>query len=419
MKKTLSLILSMLMLLSVFSVAAFAAEAPAIDDIKCTFAGIQLKWSAVKDAANYVVYRSDSADVEDAVIATTTKTSYVDKKVTEGVTYTYKVTVQAKDGTFTTPENAEAVSIVYVKPHCDHTKAKWVVETEATVFASGVKNKVCPTCKEVLSTKTIAQLKPATPKITKVYNGSLGVGVRWELIDGATSYNVYRRIGNNKWTKLATVTGTSYADKTVKSGTTYTYAVRARNAAGLSGFEKATIKYIAMPKNLTVKNTKNGIKFSWDKVKGATSYKVYCKTEEGWKIINTTKNTYYLDSVALSGETFTYSVRAFSGKYASKYNTKGVSIMRLDNPELSSAKSNKEGITVTWGAVEGAKGYNVYRKTGNSSWTLIGKVNTAKCTAYLDKSAKKGVTYTYTVRARNNTSLSSYNTKGISCKDRY
>lgn len=422
MKKTLSLILSMLMLLSVFSITAFAAEAPALKGIECTFDGIKITWSAVEDAVNYVVYRSDSANAEDAVIATTTKTKYVDKSVTEGVTYTYKVTVQVADGSFTTPENAESLSIVYEKPYCDHANAKWVVETAATVFASGVKNKICPTCKEVLGTKVIAQLKPATPKITKVYNGKLGVGIKWEIVDGATRYNIYRRAEGKDWKQIATVKkGSSYTDKTAKSGTTYTYAVKAGNAAGLSGFEKVTIKYLAMPKNIAVANTKNGVKLSWDAVKGATSYKIYCKIADDteWLLIDTTKKTVYLDEAVWSGEKFTYTVRAVSGKYKSAYDAIGAEIVRLDTPELASAKSNKEGIVFNWEAVEGAKGYNVYRKTGNSSWALIGKVNTAKSTAYLDKSAKKGVTYTYTVRARNNTSLSSYNTKGISCKDRY
>lgn len=420
MKKTLSLILATLMLLSVFSVAALAVEAPVLKSLKCTFDGMTITWSAVKNAANYIVYRAEGKG-EDAVIATTTKTTYVDKSVKNGVSYTYKVAVQTTDGNFTTPENASSLTKVYKKPVCDHAGAKWVVETAATVFASGEKQKVCPKCKEILGTKVIKQLTPATPHVTKLSNGQY-VNIKWNVVDGATSYNVYRRLVGKQWKKLATVTKTNYTDKTAKSGTEYQYAVRAGNAAGLSGFEKGLIiKYLAIPQNLVVKNTKTGVNFSWDKVKGAKSYKVYCKVgnEAEWVYVGSTTKTTYQDDAVWGGETFTYAVKAVNGKYSSNRSATGVSIVRLENPELLKAKSNKEGITFTWGAVEGAKGYNVYRKTANSSWELIGKVNNTRSTAYLDKSARKGVTYTYTVRARNNTSLSAYNSKGISCKDIY
>ena len=421
MKKTLSLILATLMLLSVFSVAAFAVEAPVLKSLKSTFDGMIITWSAVEDAVNYVVYRADG-EGEDAVIATTTKTKYVDKTVEDGVTYTYKVTVQVADGSFTSPETANSLTDVYSKPICEHKGAKWIVETEATVYASGEKQKVCPTCKEVLGTKVIAQLTPAVPDVKKLENGKLGVNLEWDAVDGATGYAVFRRQVGKKWKNIATVTKTKFSDRTVKSGVEYQYAVESCNAAGLSSYEKGNvIKFLAQPQNLKLRNIKDAVKISWDKVKGAKSYKIYCKFEgeNKWVFVANTKKTSYLDYAVWSGGKFTYTVKAVSGKYSSKRDSVGKDIFFLSVPELAAAKSTKAGIKFTWNPVDGAAGYTVYRKTGKGAWEVLGKVNTTRSTAYLDKSAEKGVTYTYTVRARNDNSLSAYNKKGISCKDLY
>jgi hypothetical protein len=66
--------------------------------------------------------------------------------------------------------------------------------------------------------------------------------------------------------------------------------------------------------------------------------------------------------------------------------------------------------------VTGATGYIVYRKTGNGSWQNLGKTTGV---SFTDKTAKKGVTYTYTVKAYYGTSNSAYNTKGLTIKDKY
>ena len=59
MKKTLSLFLSVLMMLSVFTVAAFAVEAPELKNLECTYDGVALTWDASDDAINYLVYRAE------------------------------------------------------------------------------------------------------------------------------------------------------------------------------------------------------------------------------------------------------------------------------------------------------------------------------------------------------------------------
>ena len=90
---------------------------------------------------------------------------------------------------------------------------------------------------------------------------------------------------------------------------------------------------------------------------------------------------------------------------------------------LKSATSQKAGVKVTWGKVTGAKGYEVYRRTYSkgkwSGWTKIKTISSGSTVSYTDKTAKKGVTYKYTVRATSDSYKGSYNTSGLQVKDKY
>ena len=91
----------------------------------------------------------------------------------------------------------------------------------------------------------------------------------------------------------------------------------------------------------------------------------------------------------------------------------GLKIKYIAAPKLVSATVSKGKVTVKWEKVTGAQKYNVYRKTANGSWA---KIATTSKTTFVDKTAKKGVTYKYTVRAVSGSVLSAYNTKGLSAK---
>lgn len=419
MKKTLSVFLSVLVLLSVFSVAAFAAEAPELKDLKCTFDGVELSWTGSADAVNYLVYRAEGADGELDCIATTTKTKYVDKDVTVGKIYKYTVTVVNADGSYTKPNLADAKTVLFAKAPCAHEDYKWVIDYRATVYASGLKHKECNTCHEKFGEVIIPQLVTATPVLKTLANRTNGVYVSWTEIEGATSYNVYRRGAGEKWKLIRITAATSIVDKTVENGKIYRYTIKARNAAGLSPYvDGKAIKFIESPVNIKANNTPGGIKVTWTAVEGATSYRVYRKAlgDTSWTLIGTTKKAYYGDVKVEAAQTYTYTVRAVSGKNIS-YFYAGESEVRLERPALVSAKSSSEGITVSWEKVDGAKGYYVYRKTANSGWVRIGTVKNVRSSAYLDKSTTKGVKYTYTVRAFNGDSRSYYYTDGITCKD--
>ncbi|MBE6801826.1 MAG: hypothetical protein E7530_02955 [Ruminococcaceae bacterium] len=303
----------------------------------------------------------------------------------------------------------------------------WVIVKNATANAVGKKQKVCTKCGDVIETATIPQLKPATPKLTKVANTVSGAQVTWGKVTGADSYIVYRRTYNAKtkawgsWGRVASgVTSTSYVDKTVKSGTYYRYTVKAVNESGASGYNTSGIKtyFLSTPKVTSTANTNSGITIKWGKVSGATGYIVYRKTGNGkWTNLGKTTGISFTDKKATAGVTYRYTVKAYYGSYVSSYNSNGYAVRRLTTPKLSSATSNNEGVLLKWNKVTGATGYIVYRKASSGEWKAIATIKGNTKIKYLDETPRKGATYQYCVKAYYGTSKStSSNTIKLKCK---
>lgn len=421
MKKALCLFLSLLMMISVFSVVSLAVDKVAFKEVVCTAEGVELSWSDVKDVANYIIYRADGETGADFVIATTTSNKYFDADVTEGESYTYKIVAQAKDGSYTDIENADAFTLVFVKKVCKHEKTEWEVVQPSSVYSEGIQQEVCVSCNEVLGFKDVTRIAPSTPAIKDLYNSTRGVGFTWTAVEGADAYNVYRRsAGEVKWVLLTSTAKTGFTDTTVENGKYYKYAVRAINDGGISPYIGGrVIKFVSAPTGLTAANTLGGIYVKWDKLDNIDRFNVYRKVvgDANWTYLGSTKNNYYPDLKIEADTDYIYVVRAISSGYYSNYYADNKPLKRLEAPKLAECVSSADGITVSWNWVDGADGCYVYRKTANSSWKLIGNVKGTKSNAYLDKSTQKGVTYTYTVRAYGDSSVSWYYVNGISCKD--
>ena len=302
-----------------------------------------------------------------------------------------------------------------------HTSSSWITDKKATVNAPGSKHKECTVCGVTLETAKIAQLKPGRTTV-KASNTSTGVKISWNKVTGADKYTVYRKTGNGSYKAIKTVTGTSYTDTTAKSGTTYRYNVKAKNEAGYGEYAKsgANKLFLATPK-VTVANASSGVTVKWNKITGAKGYYVYRKTGSGsYTKIATIKSgstVSYTDKEASAGKTYTYYVKAYNGDYASSYKA-STPIEFLKAPSLKSVTSGKSGVTVKWAKSTGADGYYVYRKEGSGSYKKIATVKGNSKVSYLDKSAKKGKTYTYYVKAYSGKSVST-SSKTLKIKDKY
>ena len=311
-------------------------------------------------------------------------------------------------------------------PLSSHTSSSWITDKKATVNAAGKKHKECTECGEVLETTEIPQLKPSTPKLTSASRVSNGVKVSWGAVEGADEYIVYRKTAKSGWSRLGSTTSTSFTDTKATTGTTYYYTVKAQNEARASGYNKTglKIKYVAAPKLTKIANESSGVRVYWSKVAGADGYYLYRRVagSKTWTKIATIKKgttTSYLDTKASAAKTYEYIIKCYDGSTPSASAAKTIKIKRLTVPKLVSAKSAKAGVTVKWGKVAGAEGYYVYRKTGSGSWVKLTTVKGNTKVSYVDKSAKKGKTYTYTVKAYSGSYTSAYNTKGLKIKDKY
>ena len=255
-----------------------------------------------------------------------------------------------------------------------------------------------------------AATAPANVKLVSAKVVSGGIQVTWNEADGAAKYKVYRKdAANTVWRVIATVTGTSYTDKTAKIGTKYNYTVRGVAADGKTlspGYDKTGVSAtISAPTNVKLVGAKavnGGIQVTWQQANGAVKYKVYRKdtANTDWKVIATVSSASYVDRTTKIGTKYNYTVRgvAADGKTLSPgYDKTGVSATAAPaNVTMGSAKAVNSGIQVTWQRAEDAAKYRVYRKdAANTGWKAIATVSD---TSYVDKTAKIGTKYTYTVR---------------------
>ena len=340
-----------------------------LGDAKVVTGGIQVTWNEADGAAKYKVYRKDAANTVWKVIAIVTGTSYVDKSAAAGVTYSYTVRGVGADGELSPGFDRTGVSATIPKP----TAPANVTLGDAKVVTGGIQ-------------------------------------VTWNEADGAAKYKVYRKdAANTVWRVIATVTGTSYTDKTAKIGTKYNYTVRGVAADGKTlspGFDRTGVSAtISAPTNVKLVGAKavnGGIQVTWQQANGAVKYKVYRKdtANTDWKVIATVSSASYVDRTTKIGTKYTYTVRgvAADGKTLSPgYDKTGVSATAAPaNVTMGSAKAVNSGIQVTWQRAEDAAKYRVYRKdAANTGWKAIATVSD---TSYVDKTAKIGTKYTYTVR---------------------
>jgi len=338
------------------------------------YGGVSVTWNAVSGATSYTIYRKAAGEKSWTTLGTSKTTSYLDTTAKTGVKYTY--TVRAKNIVGLGAYDKTGVSATYI----------------------------------------------AAPTV-KIANASNGIKVSWSKVSGATGYIVYRsQYVNGKWsgwknmgtTKAST---NAWTDNSVKSGVAYIYTVRTvKNKLASSYKATSGLMFLSTP-TVKIANASTGVKVSWNKIAGAKNYIIYrseynasTKKWSGWKNLGTVGAvTSHIDTTASSGVYYKYTVRAVNGKSAGAYKA-SAQLLYLAQPTVKIANASN-GINVSWSKSAGAKGYTVYRseyvKGKWSTWKSMGTAASTK-TSWVDKSAKAGVQYRYTVCAVNGKIKSTY-----------
>ena len=374
---TLGLVWAFALLLLAFAPGAARATPSAPTQVTATVSGsdangysVTISWTGVANVNQYNVYRSLTPGGETTPVYGTEPyyyTTFTDNSVSAGATYYYKVS--ATDGSGEGPLSVEVSA-------------------------------------------TPSQALPVAP----VVKGTVGAGVvnlTWNVVAGASWYNVYRGDQNGNGLSLVDYdeTTTGFHDSTVNNGQTYTYFVYAVNAAG-QGARSAGLQITpgaadlpAPTQTIAQANPDGSVSVSWTGVPNATQYYVYRSLApggEGQPYYGTQASYYksFNDTGVSAGVTYFYKVTALdaNGEGPMSGEASAEPGVALPAATVLAGTAGAAQTNLSWKAVSGATGYNLYRKNKNDNgYALLAYGLTA--TTYVDSSAVSGNTYQYYVCA--------------------
>ena len=285
----------------------------------------------------------------------------------------------------------------------EHVWDAGVIVTAPTYTNTGTKKYTCENCGET-KTETIARL------VCTNHAWDAGVVTKQPTYktEGTRKYTC-TNCGETKTETIAKLVCTTHAwdNGMVTKKATYTATgVRKYTCKTCGAAKQVTIARLKLAK-VTVKSAQQAgaIKLTWNKASGASGYKIYRRTAKGrYVCIKTVKSgtTSYVDKTVKSGNRYYYCVKAYNGNVLSGYTE--ASILYIKAPVVTVRKS-AQGVKLSWKKSAGAKKYIVYRKTPTGKYRAV-KTVTAKTLSWTDKTAKKGQTYYYIVKAVNNKTYS-------------
>ncbi|MBU2490517.1 MAG: fibronectin type III domain-containing protein [Proteobacteria bacterium] len=254
---------------------------------------------------------------------------------------------------------------------------------------------------------------PLAPTNFNLYSlGNTQGSIHWNAVPGATGYDVYRRTGGAPWPAepLATIDGTLFTDSGLENRKTYYYVVAARNESGPGAWTPGEMPVTPMetaalaPTGVQVVPGNTQATVTWNLSEGVVRYLVRVSESRGG---------HYFISAYSSGPSFkaggltngtAYYFRVQSGGYADSASS--VEVVATPSVSLPLAPVGV-GVTwgngqmsVTWSPVEGATGYNIYRRKGREPWPAL-PVGSVGGTMFNDSGLENGTGYYYAVAAVN------------------
>ncbi len=349
--------------MSVYKKVITGINAPYITSLtNISLKSIKIKWSPVKNAESYYIYRSSSENGSYKKIALTEKTYFTDTSLARHTTYYYKIRAHGYD----------AISAFSSSKHM--------------------------------------QTRLATPIVTSTRTGYHTINISWNKISHASGYYLYRaRTINGSYTKIAALKTYSYKDTHLNTGNTYYYKVKAYYSGSsddnsICGKSEGVQLYLSRPSNISAKvSATSCVKISWSAVKNANYYFIYrSQSENGPYIISAgSRSCSYTDTNLQLGQIYYYKISALKNITDVKYEsakTASISIKAtLSAPKITvSYFSSSKQAVISWNAVSEASQYRVYRKTPGGSYCLLTITNQF---SFTDHSGIDGELYYYRVRA--------------------
>ena len=316
---------------------------------------VSVSWNAVSGATGYKVFRSGTA----AAIGTVGSSSltFSDLTATPGTSYDYSVKTNGTGGL-----------------------------SPPSLFDAGYRNLSAPT--------SVAAADGTS---------TLHVAVTWVASIGATGYQVWRSNGSSAATQIGTAIQTPFNDVGASPGVSYSYTVKATGAVGVSSASAGNsgFKALSPPNGVAASDGASAasVKVTWNVVPGATAYKIF-RSGSSSAIGTVATFPTFSDTSAAAGVEYIYTVKAV-------YGTLGMSGASLDGDtgyrnrpapaNVNATDTDTTKVRVTWSAVTGATGYEVFRSIGGAPAIVI-----ASPTGLLfdDTTIASGTTAIYSVKAK-------------------
>lgn len=150
--------------------------------------------------------------------------------------------------------------------------------------------------------------------------------------------------------------------------------------------------------------TTNAIRINWNKVSGASGYRIYRWNGKTWANIATIHNgstTTYRDSGLSSGTLYRYKVKAYKKVGGTNYwgaaSNEKYTATKSKAVKITSTSRTKDAVRLNWTKQTG-NGYQVYQLKGNS-WVKIATLRDMNTVTYRISGLKPGTEYKFKVRA--------------------
>lgn len=272
---------------------------------------VSLKWSTITNATGYKLYKYNEAKKAWECIATTSKTSYTDKKITMGDTAKYKVRAYTK-------------------------------LTSATYHG------------EYSSVLTVTASKPGTVTSLEAASAENYTKLTWKKAENANGYRVFLfDAKTNKFVKKASTTALTAKITGLSPNTEYKFAVQAyyKPSSGDTVFSDKQLEITTATRPVSVSGLgydKNAVYFdkvtlSWKALSGITGYEINI-LNKATKDTQTKKVAYNETSAVISGLSsnteYIFKIRAYTQRESGttySYYSSAVTVKTLSLPETNEA----------------------------------------------------------------------------------